>query len=302
MLIASLGGLLWWLPRPALPAACCVSATSFGVGRLLIWEQFAVGLQVGHARSVGQWDARHALRWHAADLADGLSLLQPWGIVRLHERIQAQAWLPLLLNDRRSAGESQLAGGLGDVGLGARFELLAIGQYAWVPAVAVTVAALGPTGRRVEQTRPPLFAGTTGRGTWGGSLALETEVAFLPWFVRLDASLSGFLPFERPDSGQRQQYGPLGRLMLSSGRELVPDTWVLALALLGEWEGRLRLDGEAVARSQAYLTTLSLALSWHVDQHWTAIATLANSIWPRGGGMNRDARLGLTLGVRYGYF
>lgn len=290
------------MPRPALPAACCVSATSFGVGRLLIWEQFAVGVQLGHARSLGQWDAQHALRWHAGELADGLSLLQPWAIVRLQERIQAQAWLPLLLNDRRAGGESQLAGGLGDVGLGARFELLAIGQYAWVPALAVGVVALGPTGRRVEQTRPPLFAGTTGRGAWGGSLALESEVASLPWFFRLDASLSAFLPFERPDSHQRQQYGPLGRLMLSTGRELVPDTWVLALALLGEWEGRLSLDGEAVPRSQAYLTTLSLALSWHVDPHWTAIATLANSIWPRGGGMNRDARLGLTLGVRYGHF
>ncbi|MBK6848302.1 MAG: hypothetical protein IPG96_12525 [Proteobacteria bacterium] len=128
---------------------------------------------------------------------------------------------------------------------------------------------------------PPLFAG---RGTGA------QQVAFLPWFVRLDASLSGFLPFERPDSAQRQQYGPLGRLMLSSGRELVPDTWVLALALLGEWEGRLSLDGEAVPHSQAYLTTLSLALSWHVTR-----TGRRSRRWPkhlaRGGGMNRDARL-----------
>jgi len=34
-----------------------LAATSFGVGRLLIREQFATGLQVGHAWSLGQWDA-----------------------------------------------------------------------------------------------------------------------------------------------------------------------------------------------------------------------------------------------------
>src|SRR6516165_6251558 len=75
-------------PRPASAAACCVSATSFGVGRLLAWEDAAAGLQLGHARSLGQWDASGSLRWNAGDYSDGLTTLQVWGIVRVLERVQ----------------------------------------------------------------------------------------------------------------------------------------------------------------------------------------------------------------------
>jgi hypothetical protein len=153
--------------RTAEAAACCSSAASGGVGRLLIWEDFAVGLQLGHARSLGQADASGALRWNPAGFSDGLTQAMPWAIVRLHERVQVQGWAPVVLNDRTSDGTRQLAWGFGDVGGAARFELLSIGEYLGLPSLAITTGFVAPTGRRVEQTRPPLFAGTTGRGAWG---------------------------------------------------------------------------------------------------------------------------------------
>jgi hypothetical protein len=290
------------LPRPCSAAACCVSATSFGVGRLLVWEESAFGLQLGHARSLGHYDSGGALRWNAADFSDGLTQAQAWGIVRLSRRVQVQGWLPVVVNDRRAGGESQIAGGLGDAGAAVRLEVLTIGELEHLPSLAVTAGALAPTGTRVEETSPPLFAGATGRGAWGGSLALEAEYAFLPWFVRLDAGVAAFLAFRRPDTGARQRYGPVLQAGLSTGRELVPDVLVLAVAATGEWESSIELDGARVPGSRASSYTLASSLAWRFDPHWTLVGSVTNTAWPDGAATNRDARLGFTLGVRHGRF
>ena len=290
------------LPQRSLAAACCTSAASFGVGRLLVWEDRAVGLQLSHARSLGQWDSQGSLRWNGSDFSDGLSQAQVWGILRLHDRVQLQAWVPFVVNDRVSGPESQVAGGLGDVGAAVRFELVKIGEYQGLPSFAVTAGMLAPTGRRVEETSPPLFAGTTGRGAWGGTLAIEAEYAFLPWFARFDAGGTGFLPFTRSDTGADQRYGPVFQAAVSTGRELLPDILVAAIALTGEWEGAIRMDGATVPDSSARSVTLAASLSWRVDPRWTLVGSVNNTAWPDGAGMNRDARLGFNLGVRHGHF
>jgi hypothetical protein len=106
----------------ATTAVCCMSATGFG----RVWQESAFALQLGRARSLGQWDSGGSLRWNASGYSDGLRLAQPWAIVRVHERVQVQAWIPVYLNDRRSAGQMQLAGGVGDIGAASRFELIGL--------------------------------------------------------------------------------------------------------------------------------------------------------------------------------
>jgi hypothetical protein len=290
------------MPRTAAAAACCISATSFGVGRLLMWEDFAAGLQIGHARIYGEWDSSGHLRRNPPGYSEGVSQALPWAIVRLHERVELQGWTPILINDRWSARDRQIAGGFGDIGTALRFQVLAIGELEHLPSFAITAGGTAPTGRRVEQTSPPLFAGTTGRGAWGGSLAIESEYAFLPWFVRVEAGVTEFAPFERTDTMQSQKYGRLWRAALSAGREVIPDKVVAALALLGEWEAQLRLNGAKVPDSQSHLCSLAASLSWRVNPHFTLVSTIGNSVWPNGFGRNLDARIGATVGVRYGYF
>lgn len=300
--LALAAGLAAATPRPARAAACCVSATSFGVGRLLAWEDAAAGLSVSHARSLGQWDSRGSLRWNASDYSDGLTTTQLWGIVRAQERVQLQGWVPFVVNDRRSAGQSQLAGGLGDLGAAARVEVVKIGEYQGLPSFAFTVGGFAPTGRRPEDTKPPLFAGTTGRGAWGGSLAAEAEYAFLPWFVRLDGGVTGYLPFRRSDTGQTQRYGPILQSSLSTGLELVPDVLVAAVALTGEWESSIVISGDAVPGSRARQYGVAGSLAWRFDPRWTVTAGVNSNVWPDGAGQNRDARVSFTLGVRRGHF
>ena len=299
--LAVLAVLVAW-PGLTAAAACCMSAASFGVGRLKIWEDWAAGLQLGHARSIGQYQADGSLRRYGADLADGLTRAEPWAIVRLHERVQVQAWLPVLLNDRRVGDQGQLAGGLGDAGAAVRTELVMLGQYAGLPSLAFTVGGLAPTGRRPEDTALPLFAGTTGRGTWGLSVALESEYAFLPWFVRADAGVTYLVPFTRSDTGARQRYAPQLAVALSAGNEVLPERLVLALALSAEWEGPLQLAGAEVPASSARSISLAASAAFTVDPHWTLVASVSNGLWPGGAGVNRDARVGFTFGVRHGHF
>lgn len=123
--LIGIGGIAIFAPLRARAAACCLSATSFGVARLLAWEDAAFGFQIGHARILGEWASNAKLRLNP----EGLSLVEPWAIVRLHERVQIQGWVPLLVNDRWFHGQRQLGGGLSDVGAAARFEIASIGEF-----------------------------------------------------------------------------------------------------------------------------------------------------------------------------
>ncbi len=288
--------------RNAAAAACCMSATSFGVGRLLVWEDAAVGVQLNHARVLGQYGADGVLRSQPAGYSEGVSQILTWGIVRLGERLQVQAWVPVIVNDRSQDSTRQLAGGLGDVGAAVRWDVVAIGEYAGLPSFAVTAGVVGPTGRRIEDTDPPLFAGATGRGAWGGSLAVEGEYALLPWFVRLEAGVTAFAPFVRDDLGVRQQFAPLVQATLSAGRELSPDRLVVAIALTGEWQGDLTIGGATVPASDARSVSGCLSASWRVVPRWTLLAVATTTVMPDRAAVNRDARLGITLGARYGIF
>jgi hypothetical protein len=268
----------------------------------MVWEEFAVGMRIGYAHSFGQWDGGRNLRLNTHGYADGLTRMEPWSIVRLHESIQLQSWLPVLVNHRQAGSQTQTVGGVGDAGVAVRFEAISIGEYDSLPALAITLGSIFPTGRRPEETSPPLFAGTTGRGSWGGALGMELEYAPLPWFVRLDMGLTYFFPFQRPDTHVQQQYGVLTQLSLSTGMEIVPNRWVMAFAATGEWEGAIREKGAAISGSQSSLVDLALSLSWRFSPRWTWVATGNNTVWPIALGKNRDARVGTSLGIRYGYY
>lgn len=302
MVAALAAALLTSIPAVASAAACCMSATSFGVGRLTIWEDAAAGLRLGHARSLGQYGPDGHLQLNAGGYHAGVTTVEPWAIVRLHERVQLQAWTPIIVEDREQGATRQVAGGLGDAGAAVRTELVTIGQYQGLPSLAFTVGALAPTGRRVEETSPPLFAGTTGRGAWGATLAVESEYAQLPWYVRVDLGAGYSFRFRRPDTGATQRYGPTAQAALSFGRELISGTLVASAAVTASWEWPLRLDGVVMPDSRSRSLGLAASLSWSVDAHWTLVGTFTNDAWPFPAGANRDARTGVTLGVRHGFF
>ena len=293
-------------PNRAAAAPCCMSATAFGIGRLLIWEDFALGLRTSLSPGLGDWDAAgHWRAWSNYDETEWRSEL--WAMAAIDRRASVFARVPAVLLTRSASSTTDTGGGLGDLSFGLRYELLAIGELLELPAIALTVSVLAPTGRATEDSRSSLGADVTGRGAWTLSAGLGFELTRLPWFVRLDAGVSVPLPQERPDlparggHGVDQRLGVSVDLALSGGLEVASNV-VVSLVPRLTWTDDTRLDEEVVARTSRLDIGLALAGSWRFDPHWTLQASFDAPLPIDGLGKNQTARLMTSLGIRYGSF
>lgn len=300
-----LAGLAWVLagPRLASAAACCLSASVVGVGRLVVWEDAAAGLNLGWARGMGRLGVDG--QWIAlpAGYSEDELRAELWAIMRLAEPLQLSARVPWILGVRQSGDERYWGTGPGDVQAAMRWEAVSLGEYAGVPGIALAASVLGPTGRRPEAAGDPLGASATGRGAWTGGLGVAAEYSTLPWFLRLDVGGTLSAPFFRADTGKAQQFGPSLQAALSAGRELWPERLVVALALSFEHQAAHRLDGQEVAGSQSTGLSTALSTSLNLTPHWQLLASVQSDAAGRLGlAANRDERWGATLGVRHGFF
>lgn len=284
-------------------AACCMSASVVGSGRLLVWEDAAAGLATSWSHGTGRFDT--AGRFHSFNpglLEDELRV-EAWAIVRLAERWQVSARVPWVTGVRASDGINSVGTGLGDVSAAVRWEALSLGEYEWVPGLAVLAQVVGPTGRRPEQATDALGASATGRGAFAASLGLVAEVTQLPWFFRLDVAGVYTAPFVRVDTHQVQNFGPGLQVGLSGGRELLAERLVLAVALRFEHEFPLWLDGRTAADSESTGLTSSISASFKLTSHWMLTSAVSTDALGRIGlAQNRDDRVAFNLGVRHGFF
>lgn len=300
MLALALAGTALASP-PAAAAPCCMSATAFGIGRLLIWEDFALGLRTSLAPGLGAWDADGQWRPWQGDYSETEWRSEVWGLVGLGRRASVFLRVPSVVL-ARSAGEvSDVGGGLGDLSAGVRYEVTAIGEYLELPAIALTLAVLAPTGRSPEEARTDLAVDVTGRGAWVASLGLSIEHTELPWFVRFDVGTSVPLPQHRDDLGVDQRLGVSIDVALSGGVEL-DDGIVISVVPRFTWIDVTRLDEEPEHGSSRRDLGIALAGSWRFDPHWTLQASVDQPLALDGVGQNQPGRVLTTLGLRYGSF
>jgi hypothetical protein len=287
--------------RSAQAAACCLSASVFGIGRLAIWETAAFGALVMGARDSGRWDKTGSWRPFPSTYQQDELRTDLWGILRLHERAQLSAKAPWVTGIRAAQGVPRVvAGGLGDVAVALRWDAILAGEFKGWPAITVTATGVIPMATRVEETADLLGAGTTGRGAWVGGLALAVEKAVLPWFARADLGFTLPAGFERRDTGVTLRYGPGWQAGLSAGRELVPDRIVLGAQAVFDREAPYTQAGVEESDSGTRGLNAGLSLSWRFADVWTATAA-ASSDAPSGwlGPRNRTERWSATMGIRY---
>ena len=293
--------LVLWAPG-AKAAACCTSATVFGVGRLLVWEEFATGLRTTYAEGLGSWNQKSKWDGFSDGYQEQENLSEWWAIGRISERLSAFGSIPWLSNWRGTPDSSGFGQGLGDIKLGARYEVFSIGEYVEFPALALMGTVQAPTGVRPEKAEKPFAVDATSRGAWVLGAGVILEKTYLPWFGQLSFGVQYPLPFEREDSGKLQEYGIGVQSSLSGGLELVDDIVVLGLSIVYAWEDEIRMAGLRVSESSAYTLSTSLSLSWQVVPHWALISSLSTGLFYDVFGANRPGQLSGTLGVRYGHF
>lgn len=281
-----------------------MSASVVGSGRLVVWEDAAAGLATSWSHGTGRFDTAGRYHTFGAGLLEDELRVEGWAIVRLAERWQVSARVPWVTGVRASPdGTNSTGTGIGDVSAAARWEAIALGEYEWVPGLAVLAQVVGPTGRRPEQATDALGASATGRGAWAASVGVVAEVTQLPWFLRLDVAGVYTAPFVRADTRQVQRFGPGVQLGLSGGRELFSERLVVALALRLEHEFPLWLDGRTVTDSESTGLISAVSASFKLTSHWMLTGAVSTDVLGRiGVAQNRNDVLAFNLGVRRGFF
>lgn len=287
------------LGSPARASVCCMTAGLFGVGRLALWEQAAAGLRTTGAETLGTWNADGVWTPSPAGWVDRELRLDAYALLRLTDRSQIHVLVPTLENLRGSDGDVVAGGGLGDLELGVRYELLNVGERAPLPAVGLTISALLPTSVRPEEAAARLDVDATGRGAPGLAGSINLEQAFGKAFARLDLGGTLYAPFVRVDLRQHQRYGPT-LAAVASGGGTVLDGVLLGATLGVAHDLPVIIGKEEQEASSATSATAGLLASWTIDPHWTLLASAASGLFVDALGQNRPGRMTASLGVRYG--
>ncbi|TPV94702.1 MAG: hypothetical protein B7733_13705 [Myxococcales bacterium FL481] len=289
------------LPTRVEAAACCMSATALGIGRLLTWEMLAVGLRVSWAEGIGQWDT--GARFQLLDNGERERLLttQLWGMLRMSRRWSAYAAIPFVTPYRAIDGDGEWGAGFGDLRGGVRWDVVEPGESRRIPGIALHAAVLAATGRPTDRSRSTLGADVTGRGVWTLVTGATVEHSVETWFVRLDLGATVPLPRRLDRPAVVQRFGPGVQGAVSGGYQLRSGL-VVSSYLRATYEGRIRHDEDPLPRSSARDTAAGLGLSWRVADHWTVQAAVEAPLAAHGLGDNRFAYALGTLGLRYGYW
>lgn len=142
--------------------ACCTSAASFGVGRLLMWEKAAVGLNTSIAR-----DLKYPFSiWRT----------EAFGMLGITERLSGFALAPWVVPIRYE-DDLSMNHNIGDVQSGVRYQVIHIGEYTQLPSLALTSTVTFPTGTPGSKSVP-----STGRGIWALGVGASLEKTWMPWF------------------------------------------------------------------------------------------------------------------------
>jgi hypothetical protein len=126
-------------------AACCTSAGAFGIGRLAIWEKFALGFNQSFGFESGYFDSQNSI--YAASDFNLLLKTNIWGMVGFKERFLFFLQQPLV------SYTSPWQSALGDLNVGLRYQALSIGEYQYIPALAFYLSSYLPSIYHLQDTQ-----------------------------------------------------------------------------------------------------------------------------------------------------
>jgi len=253
-----------------------------------------VGLQV-HGRSVfGAFSAGGQYSGAGEGETDWSLGQDLFAAVRFLDRCQAALLLPFVETWRAVPGTAAAGGGIGDLTLGARWDVLNTGERHPVPGVALLLGLLLPTGTPPEKASDALAAGTTGQGSVEGTAGVGVEAAWDPVFV--SATLTVGLRAPRQVSGVRQSFAPRLNGLLAAGRTLPHGVTVGAFAG-GMAQGRSSDGDGPIAGSSLSLLTVGVAGTVSPSDHWRVQGTLSGNPPLGGAGRNQTAGVGLTVSL-----
>lgn len=187
--------------------ACCASTSAIFPARLADGEDGLVGVAVRGAIVYGSFDGQRNLRAEPAGASEidlGQTLLATARVA--DSPVQLNVSVPIVETLRAVEGTNDAGGGLGDVALSMRWDVLGDARDPVVPDIAPLLSVTVPSGTSADLATGPLGADATGLGSaqLGAGLSLEKT------FGRALFALTGSASFygARTVHGVHSQLGP----------------------------------------------------------------------------------------------
>jgi len=284
-------------PCPARAQACCVGTGLVTPARLRTFESRAVGVQM-RARSVmGAFRASGSYATSAAGNRDLGFEEDLFAAFRLSSRFQVGLWAPFVQTSRQLAGTSGFGGGLGDLAVNARYDIINAGERGLWPGVAIIAGLSFPTGQPLDEMNAsdPLSTSGTGTGSFEGNGGVAVEEIVGSSFVSLAGWISKRSARPAPTGGD-ESFAPRLSALLTGGTTFGHDVTVGAFVSALRQSEAHDANGP-IANSGVSLVTAGAALALPFWQWWRLQTTLFSDLPIAGWGRNQTAGYGGTVAL-----
>lgn len=262
-------------------------------------ERAAVSLAVRGSERFGSWSLDREFALSAEDSHDRELRADVGWLVRVGERVQLGVTAPLLATWRGSRTGASSGGGVGDVAVTGRVEVIERDRFAWLPAAALTLGVTLPTGRSYRDSSDPLAADATGLGVAELRPGIVLEKAWGASFQALLAASVGVRSRYHQPTGEVLHPAPRLQIVAAAGPVWPASGLSLTLGGLYEREGAPRQDGRVLSDVTRERTALLAVLAYDVSARWTAIGNLQVDVPISGIGRAETTAAALSAGVRY---
>jgi len=281
---------------PAAAQACCAGAALVNPARLALHEDFSLGLQTRARADLGSFgsDGRYQSSATEQDFEQDLA-----GSVRISERAQAGAVLPLIETRRIESGIPAWGSGIGDVAFNARYDFLFATEALYWPGIGLMANLLVPTGKPVGQGTSPSSTDATGTGTYNLSLGLDLEKVNGPLYVSLNAWLTycGSRTVTVPGAGALTTSFPLQWTVLAVAGWVFPSEAAVAVYANVLQRGDDTLNGALQPETTLRLVTAGLTGILPVRDRWRLQGTLFGDLPIASLGQNELAGVGISFAL-----
>lgn len=252
------------MPARALAQACCAGGTAVTPGRLAPHEDLLLGFQEKAGSVLGSYFQNGQYFSQLAGTTELDFEEDLFGAARFLDRGQVALLVPFIETRRANPQQgAQLGGGVGDINLSARYDVVLAGESHWLPGIGVLAGVTAPTGRPAEIANP---IDATGIGAFQLNAALALEQTWGPW----SASAYGIV-------AQRTQHGneTLGTqfTFLAAGAYVFENDDTLALSASYAFEGNGTSSAGPVQSANA-VTTVTLTGLLPLNDNWRLLGGL----------------------------
>lgn len=270
-------------------------------GRLAMHEDALVGIELRAAHVYGGFDSKGSFQIATPGSSEQdveQRLIGAWRIPAV-DRMQLALLVPWLETRRAVRGVSEVGTGLGDVNVGARYDVLNLDEKVHVPGIALLAGVTLPTGRAPEASARPLASDATGIGALQATVGLAAETSAGAWSFTLTGLVAKRAP--RHVAGIRTVLAAQGSVLLAAAYTFASERILFASASYA-WEGDADVEGQRVPWSARRIPVVGLGALAPLSRHVRIQGSL--SVTPPFAllGSNQPASLALAATALYAWY